>query len=109
MKLQRQLSNGVWFDVEEGREDHFATLAAKFNPTLDVRVTLAAGQTVKYGPDWYENIRASELVKPKCTADPNFSNNGWVLDCGCTVYHRSHIMRSSRGTSCVDCYDRMSN
>jgi len=34
---------------------------------------------------------------------------GRVLDCGCTVYSRTDMLTTSHGTSCQDCYDRMSN
>ena len=35
--------------------------------------------------------------------------NGRKLDCGCTVYYKSHVMCASVGTSCQNCYDRMSD
>lgn len=35
--------------------------------------------------------------------------NGRKLDCGCTVYYQSEVMSASMGTSCQNCYDRMSN
>ena len=35
--------------------------------------------------------------------------NGRTLDCGCTVYNRHEVMSASMGTSCSDCYDRMSD
>jgi len=34
---------------------------------------------------------------------------GRVLDCGCTVYSKREVMSASLGSSCQDCYDRMSN
>lgn len=34
---------------------------------------------------------------------------GRKLDCGHTVYHQSEVMSASLGTSCPDCYDRMSD
>lgn len=34
--------------------------------------------------------------------------NGRTLDCGCIVYESTHVMTSSSGSSCPDCYDRMS-
>jgi len=34
---------------------------------------------------------------------------GRKLKCGCTVWHAAHVMNASMGTSCSDCYDKMSN
>lgn len=33
---------------------------------------------------------------------------GKRLDCGHTAYYQIHVMSASRGTSCEECYDRMS-
>ena len=33
---------------------------------------------------------------------------GRTLDCGCIVYDAREVMNASLGTSCADCYDRMS-
>ena len=35
--------------------------------------------------------------------------NGRKLACGCTVYQQSEVMNASMGTSCQNCYDRMSD
>lgn len=34
---------------------------------------------------------------------------GRKLSCGCTVFYAAHVMSASMGTSCPDCYDRMSD
>ena len=34
---------------------------------------------------------------------------GRKLACGCTVFYAAHVMNASLGTSCQDCYDRMSD
>ena len=34
---------------------------------------------------------------------------GRKLDCGCTVYSQNEVMTASFGSSCSECYDRMSN
>jgi len=34
---------------------------------------------------------------------------GRKLKCGCTVWYAAHVMNASMGTSCSDCYDKMSN
>lgn len=125
--LQRQLSNGSW--INEDREGYFLDLAIKFDSLLAPRLNcqpmtthqeildyLAAGKTVTYSGDWYANLRDGdahaklvELDRQKRNSDPNYSSRGWVLDCGHTVNYRSYIMNASRGTTCTDCYDRMSN
>jgi hypothetical protein len=35
--------------------------------------------------------------------------NGRKLSCGCTVYYKIEVMNANLGTSCEDCYDRMSD
>ena len=35
--------------------------------------------------------------------------NGRKLDCGHTIYNQVEVMSASLGSSCTDCYDRMSN
>lgn len=52
-------------------------------------------------------IKAAAPPKPVRAVARNYPN-GRVLDCGCVVYYSSHVMSSSRGSSCIDCYDRMS-
>ena len=34
---------------------------------------------------------------------------GRRLSCGCTVYHSHEVMSASLGSSCFNCYDRMSD
>lgn len=34
---------------------------------------------------------------------------GRKLSCGCTVWYKAHVMNASMGTSCQDCYDKMSD
>lgn len=127
MKLQRQLSNGSWidddrteyfFDFVLEREQWYAPRVNRQPMTTHHELTdyLATGKTIHYDSDWYANIRDGEaharlleLAKQRRDNDPNFSNTGWELDCGHVVHHRSHIMSSSQGSSCTDCYDRMSN
>jgi len=36
-------------------------------------------------------------------------SQGRKLSCGCTVWYAAHVMNASMGTSCSDCYDRMSD
>jgi len=130
MKLQYQLSNGNYIDVLNGREEHFLNAAIEFDQkypatyrgklglqtTQDAILHLEQGRELRHGSDWYDQIRDGEaherklaIAKARRNNDPNYSNAGWKLDCGCIVHWRSHVMNSSQGTSCADCYDRMSN
>lgn len=131
MRLQYQLSNGSYIDIDDPeREKMFIRRAVEFDQRLpdtfrgkrnlstrqDAIELLEAGYELRHGSDWYDKIRDGEAYDKKLAAtkakrdnDPNFSNEGWKLDCGCIVHHRSHIMNASMGTSCTDCYDRMSN
>ena len=124
MKLQRQLSNGCFIgDPDKGLLQ--AALEFDQRPSYrkkkglkniaDVVRHLEQGVTLRYGTDWYEEIRCGEAHKQALDAldaekkrDPNYSAVGWVLDCGCAVHWRNHMMSSSSGSSCPDCYDRMS-
>lgn len=47
-------------------------------------------------------------IGTKQTPKPDYPQ-GRKLDCGCTVYQQSDVMNASMGTSCQDCYDRMSD
>lgn len=127
MKLQRQLSNGEWVDderVEEfldlvlAREPYYAQWAKREPLTTHQEILnyLATGQELSYDTDWYAKIRDGEvhaqkkaIAKQRQAADPNFSNPGWLLDCGHRVHWKAEIIGTSRGSSCPNCYDRMSN
>jgi hypothetical protein len=128
--LQRRLSNGNWHDVSPENESYFIEQAIKFDQRYpdtfrgklglqteqDVITALCAGKSLQYSTDWYAQIRDGETFEAARAAqvakrknDPNYSEQGWELDCGCIVHHRTHIMNSSSGSSCTDCYDRMSD
>jgi hypothetical protein len=114
MKFQRKLSNGSWID--ENRVDDFVDIILEREPWFAPRVKrepmatrqqvldfLASGKTINYGSDWYAEVRDADafaprqpkqIVEVKC-------------DCGHTVA-KSLVMSASLGTSCPDCYDRMS-
>jgi hypothetical protein len=130
MRLQHKLSNGSYINIGPEREADFVGLALNFDKRLpdeysgkrhfqnqqDVLAALESGEELQYGTDWYDKIRDGEAyerrlaeARSKRTSDPNFSSEGWRLDCGCQVYSRSRIMDTSSGTSCPRCYDRMSN
>jgi hypothetical protein len=129
-KLQYQLSNGSWTDcAAEGftdRTEQYLALCQAANgrdetgkivpvrPGVDRGLTreevltalergaelniAQAGATEYY---WYDNCRFAP--EPRPAPKPNLVR----CDCGHEVLADS-VMNSSRGTSCLDCYDRMS-
>lgn len=52
-------------------------------------------------------LRAMEQRKD-AGLDPDYPE-GRRLDCGCLVFLETNVMNASLGTSCPDCYDRMSD
>jgi hypothetical protein len=110
-KLQYQLSNGNWVDCEE-RSAEFLTRAENFinnHPNkaallgeyATVQDRLNAGKSVYHGTNWYSEVRYEPIAQP--IQKPEMVK----CDCGCTV-SRGSVMNASLGTSCPDCYDRMS-
>jgi hypothetical protein len=114
MKLQRKLCNGSW--VDEDRIDMFINMTLEreswFAPrknreSMDrnqLLAYLAAGNTIRYDNDWYAEIRDAEAFAPKTPV----SRPTVDCDCGHAV-DAALVMHASLGTSCPDCYDRMSN
>jgi len=119
IKLQYMLSSGRWFDCND-RTEEFLTLCEKNNGISDgnivprfraekdltrdeVTAALLSGKQLRNDrSDWYSVCRnkpepkqpvAVELVK---------------CDCGHTIPKKS-VMGANLGTSCPDCYDRMSD
>lgn len=115
MNYQYQSSNGQWIACSSEQADKFINMAVEYDnsrpaewrdgiSSIEIALTiLENGKTLKFGPDWYWNIR--KQLQPQPQPQPQ----EYRLDCGCTVYHRDHIMTSANGTTCTDCYDRMSN
>lgn len=55
-----------------------------------------------------EDLAQLEAVKMNRLPQPDYPN-GRRLSCGCTVYYRHEVMSASLGSSCPDCFDRMSD
>ena len=107
--LQYQLSNGTWMDcISEmfgDRTEEFMTRCEKNNAMTrdEVVAALDAGQTLRNAPeDWYSNCRIKPAPVERVAVE--------MVRCDCG--HSTPVgtaMNASTGTSCPDCYDRMSN
>lgn len=105
IKIQRQLSNGSWLD--EDRVDQFLDRAARKNElTRDEVIDVMKSNPksgVYYDCDWYASIRIK--LEPRPIQHEEFP----LVQCGCGhSIEKSLIMHTSTGTSCPNCYDRMS-
>lgn len=110
--LQHQLSNGNWMDCGD-RADEFLANAERFisnHPNkaallgkyATVQERLDAGKNVCTGTDWYDEIRYEPAPRPVQVVE--------LIKCSCGhSVARISVMSASRGTSCPDCYDRMSD
>lgn len=113
MKFQRRLSNGRWTDISDIAPLVAATVAMEvwYAPRVGrtpmdeqgVMAALSAGQEVRYGMDWYSQIRDADAVQHPPKPQPKAEI---ACSCGHTT---AHPMMTSRGTACPDCYDRMSD
>ena len=71
-----------------------------------IEAALAAGRTVIIGTEWHAHIRAAAPA-PRVRLDDY--PEGRKLACGCVVYSQHEVMSASLGSSCGQCYDRMSD
>jgi len=105
MRLQEQMENGNWVDAESRRERYIQMAidyAREHGENTDIEARLAAGEEVRIIPNyWYAVIRETQKAqKPEKIETV-------LCDCGHRV-RRESVMNTSTGTSCPDCYDRMS-
>jgi len=103
MKIQYQLSNGMWVDCEDRTEEFL--VCCEEQSGLDRAALLAelqAGKTVRnHRDDWYSKCRAKPAPRPAPVVE--------MVKCSCGhSVPRGLVMSASLGTSCPDCYDRMS-
>jgi hypothetical protein len=116
MKLQYQLSNGNWIDCGD-RTEEFITRCINNNSHLKINTreqifeALSQGKTLRNdASDWYSNCRDYEAVeKIQAEKKANQKPVEYIkCSCGHTV-PRIQAMHASLGTSCPDCYDRLSD
>lgn len=120
MELQYMLSNGTWVGCGE-RTEEFLARCEKFNGvdaggkvvpafravrplTRDEAIeALGAGKELRNdSSDWYSQCRAKPAPRP-APAPAEMVR----CSCGHSV-PKGLVMSASLGTSCPDCYDRMS-
>lgn len=115
MNIQTKLSNGSWINETEiekvldmviNRESWFAPRVKREPMTTRQQVLdfLASGKTINYGDDWYAVVRDADAFQPRQVKQVIEIK----CDCGHTVA-KNLVMNASLGTSCPDCYDRMSD
>lgn len=123
MRLQSQLSNGRWVDCDnkyDNRTEEFLTRIVDTPQYIDgERTNITREQAVEMLSngvklrndryDWYSNCRDGEYYDKQLAAlEAEKANVATVLcDCGHHV-PRGLKMSASLGSSCPDCYDRMS-
>ncbi len=127
MRIQYQLSNGAWMNCGE-RTEKFLTLCETFNgvdadgkivPAFravrllsrdEVIAALATGRELRNdAADWYSKCRDGETVERIMAARRAAAPPVKMVKCSCghTVPSGS-VMSASMGSSCPDCYDKMS-
>jgi len=120
MRLQYQLDNGAWMDCGERRTEKFLAMCVENKQRTggewkklslgEVVSTLAEGKELRNDPnDWYSNCRDAEAVERIMAERKANQKPVEMVKCSCGhTIRRSSVMNASIGSSCPDCYDRMS-
>ena len=98
MTYQQYMPTSIpfWDDIAEDRVSFFLDQLTPAQLPI-----LAAGREVRYGDEWYMRLRIKPQPRPDSPAQTVRAA------CGHTI-SRGLLMSASTGTSCPDCYDRMS-
>ena len=107
--LQHMLSTGEWIDIAPDYVDCYIQRCVdhgRLDSREAVLAALEAGREVRNDPaDWYSYCR----FKPKPVVAPSRPCPAPIMcDCGHAV-SAAVVMQASMGTTCPDCYDRMSD
>lgn len=112
MKLQYQLSNGHWANGQD-RFEYFIQMAMDENPAQtreEIIAKLNDGATIAIGTEWYSEIRSGSANEAKLEKRRAAQNPAEMVKCSCGhTVPKGSVMMASRGTSCPDCYDKMSD
>lgn len=131
MRLQIQLSNAKWDDLDDDkivesildriieRESWFAEREKRAPMTTHEQVIQYLSQTdergrqreLRFGDDWYNSVRDGDLHDQIVAArEAAREANRRMVKCSCGhTVEASLVMHASLGTSCPDCYDDMSD
>jgi hypothetical protein len=113
---QNMLCNGTWIDMTPEQAEYTANKILERESWYAPRVhrepmttvdevlnyLATSGQSLSHGSDWYDQMRAKPM--PRAPVETKLVK----CDCGHSVAP-INVMHASRGTSCPDCYDEMSN
>lgn len=119
MSIQTQLSNGNWVDAGDRSDaliDQAASVKQRVNREWvqlgrdEIISRLASGRECRIvGTDWYDNIRDGEAHDRRISEINARRADVPMVKCSCGhTIPRDLVMSASLGTSCPDCYDRMS-
>ena len=102
--LQRKLENTSWVTEIGSRVDFLIQLACDHNHCTSDEITarLERGEQVYFSTYWSDMIRYKP--EPVAVVEPVMV----LCACGHTC-EKSQVMTTSRGSSCFDCYNRMSD
>lgn len=126
LKLQYMLNNGNYTTVDANRVEEFLTRAIArpqktgaregtktiYAPMTrqEIIAKLQNGAELSIGSDWYAYIRSGSAYDAKMTARLAAQKPVEMVKCTCGhTIPRASVMSASLGTSCPDCYDRLSN
>lgn len=113
MKLQRKLGSNSWTDVNE----NFISKVVEFEKELsegylgrprlttteEVLGRLANGEELRFDTDWNDKIRDTDAIT---TNKPVIE----IVKCACGhSISKNLVMAASSGSSCPNCFDRMSD
>lgn len=115
----KQYSNGTWAEIEPERIDEFLHKVLQYETHLSTFVDtdelgrnlfltmgeivsyLETGKKLSWADEWYAQIRK--------TPTPSAGNDVELVKCACGhTVPKSVAMSASLGTSCPECYDKMS-
>jgi predicted Zn-ribbon and HTH transcriptional regulator len=119
MKLQH-FNNTIWVDTTDEKVEGILRGCLKLEPyaaqregrdqmttTEEVANYLTTtGKELEYGTDWYQKVREADAAAAR--AAKRQAAEMVRCDCGHTTA-KHMVMSASRGTSCPNCYDRMSD
>jgi len=119
LRLQYQLSNGSWVDCGNRTEEflnHCVENKQRINGEWramtrdEILAALQAGRTLRNDPnDWYSECRCGNFHDEKMRQLDAQRAAVEMVKCSCGhSVPRGLVMNASMGTSCSECFDKMS-